>query len=90
MRSISLQLKNRALAGLLAKEATARDFVADAFAHLKFIGYNKGAIALLAKAGVPKDADPGLIALDSPGSVTGFIEACRKLRLWARAPHVKL
>jgi catalase len=77
-------------AGQLGKEATARDFVADAFAHLKFIGYTKGASALLAKAGVPKDADPGLIALDSPRSITSFIEACRKLRLWAREPKVKL
>src|SRR5712671_6370792 len=34
-------------AALLADEATARDFVADAFAHCKFIGFNTAAAPLL-------------------------------------------
>ena len=76
--------------GALAKEATARDFVADAFAHCKFIGYTAGAAALLEKAGVPPSADEGLIALDSAKSATAFIEACRKLRVWSREADVKL
>ncbi len=36
----------------LLKEATARDFVADAFQHCKFIGYHQSAIPLLEKAGI--------------------------------------
>lgn len=74
----------------LAGEAAARDFVADAFAHLKFIGLVAAAKPLLDKAGVPVDADEGLIALDSSASVDAFVKACRKLRLWAREPNVKL
>ncbi len=74
----------------LAKEAAARDFVADAFAHLKFIGFVAAAESLLLKAGVAPDADEGLIALDAGKSIAAFVESCRKLRLWAREANVKL
>ena len=69
----------------LAKEPAARDFVADAFAHMKFIGYVEAAMPLLAKAGVDDSRDEGFIALNGPDDCAGFIEACRKLRYWARA-----
>ena len=74
----------------LTGEAAARDFVADAFAHCKFIGFTAEAMPLLQKAGVDPEADDGLISLDGPKSVAGFIESCRKLRLWARESSVKL
>lgn len=74
----------------LTGEAAARDFVADAFAHCKFIGFTADATPLLLKAGVDPEADEGLISLDGPKSVTGYIESCRKLRLWARESSVKL
>ncbi|MBN8914368.1 MAG: catalase, partial [Rhizobiales bacterium] len=74
----------------LTGEAAARDFVADAFAHCKFIGFTAGAVPLLAKAGVAPDADEGMIALEGASAIPGFIESCRKLRLWAREGSVKL
>ncbi|MER9963302.1 catalase [Mesorhizobium sp. M0045] len=74
----------------LTGEAAARDFVADAFAHCKFIGFASGSIPLLHKAGVDPEADEGLIALDDPKAVAEFIESCRKLRLWSREMAVKL
>ncbi len=74
----------------LTHEAAARDFVADAFSHCKFIGFTSGALPLLAKAGVAPDADEGLIALDATEGVPCFIENCRRLRLWAREMAVKL
>jgi catalase len=74
----------------LAGEAAARDFVADAFAHCKFIAFTSGAVPLLRKAGVDPDADEGLIGLDDPKAIAGFIESCRKLRLWSREIAVKL
>jgi catalase len=74
----------------LTGEAAARDFVADAFAHCKFIGFTADATPLLQKAGVDPKADEGLVALDDPKSVAGFVESCRKLRLWARESSVKL
>ena len=36
----------------LVQESTARDFVADAFAHCKFIGYVEAAMPLFEKAGI--------------------------------------
>ncbi|TPN15240.1 catalase [Mesorhizobium sp. B2-1-3] len=77
-------------AELLVKEAAAKDFVSDAFAHCKFIGFTEGAAPLLAKAGVAADADEGLMRLDSAASANTFVQACRKLRLWAREAAVKL
>jgi catalase len=77
-------------AEMLAKDAAARDFVADAFAHLKFIGFTVAAGPLLAAGGVAADADEGLIELAPDASVQSFIETCRKLRLWARESVVKL
>ncbi|TJV40361.1 MAG: catalase [Mesorhizobium sp.] len=77
-------------AGLLLNEATAKDFVSDAFAHCKFIGFTPGAEPLMAKAGVAPDADEGLTRLDSAASAKTFVQACRKLRLWAREAAVKL
>jgi catalase len=72
----------------LLKEATARDFVADAFAHCKFIAHVKAAQPLLDKAGV--EPDEGVMALDAEADIAGFVESCRKLRLWAREMKVKL
>jgi catalase len=74
----------------LTGEAAARDFVADAFAHCKFIAFTSGSIPLLQKAAVDPKADEGLIVLDEPKAVARFIESCRKLRLWSREMAVKL
>ncbi|KZD03456.1 catalase [Oceanibaculum pacificum] len=76
-------------AELLAEESTARDFVADAFAHQKFIAHTAEALPLMEKAGVKPDADEGVIALSVAKDTAGFVEACRKLRLWTRGPRVK-
>jgi catalase len=72
----------------LAKEAAVRDFIADAFAHCKFIAHVEAARPLLDKAGV--ETDEGVISLVSAEDVDGFVLACRKLRLWAREQKVKI
>ena len=69
----------------LAKEPTARDFVADAFAHMKFIGYVEAAMPLFEKAGVNDSRDDGVILLEGPEGCAAFITTCRQLRFWARA-----
>jgi catalase len=74
----------------LAGEATARDFVADAFAHCKFIGFTSSAVPLLQKAGVDPEADEGMISLHDSKSIAEFVKSCRTLRLWAREMAVKL
>jgi catalase len=68
----------------LLQEPTARDFVADAFAHCKFIGYVEAALPLFEKAGVADSRDDGCIALAGPQGCAHFVETCRQLRFWAR------
>ncbi len=76
-------------AALLANEATAKDFVNDAFAHAKFIAYAKTAMPLFEKAGLmQKEMDAGFIALNSPADAKTFVETCRKLRFWDREAKV--
>jgi catalase len=82
-------LPSREGAELLARESTARDFVADAFAHLKFIGYVEAATPLLKKVGVLEDKDEGFLPLASAADAEGFVAACRKLRFWQRETRVK-
>ena len=74
---------------LLAKEPTARDFVADAFAHLKFIGYAETALPLLKKAGVFEDLDEGCLSLAAGDDAEHFVARCRTLRFWQREARVK-
>jgi catalase len=73
---------------LLAKEPTARDFVADAFAHLKFIGYADAALPLLKKAGVFEDLDEGCLPLETADDTKNFVRNCRKLRFWQRETSI--
>jgi catalase len=66
-------------------EPAVRDFLADAYAHYKFIGYTRAASDLIARAAPDGGLDEGCLELGSRGSATAFLEACRKLRYWDRA-----
>lgn len=74
----------------LVKEATARDFVADAFQHCKFIGYDQSALPLLEKAGIADAMDEGVLPLPGEDGLAAFVSELGKLRVWAREPSVKL
>jgi catalase len=67
-------------ASLLATLPAARDFVADAAAHRKFVAYAAAAAPLLEKAGVA--FDEGFVPLNKAGDCDGFVATCRKLRFW--------
>jgi catalase len=75
-------------AALLAQEATAKDFVSDAYAHAKFIGYVETARPLLEKAGVAMDS--GILGLRTATDAKSFLAACRKLRFWEREAKVQV
>jgi len=70
----------------LSARPAARDFVTDAVAHCKFIGYTSGAAVLFEAAGLPadpSDLDEGFVSLtDYPPAE--FIARCRQLRYWDR------
>ena len=69
-----------------ARAATrgAKDFVSDAFAHCKFIGFSESAIPLLDAVGISPTADDGIGLLAANGDAVGFVERCRDLRFWDR------
>jgi catalase len=70
-------------ARLLADQPTARDFVADAFAHCKFIGYVAAARPLLEAAGVAERMDDGFVPIGTDGAAQ-LLERCRDVRFWER------
>ena len=69
-------------ATLLTTLPAARDFVADATAHRKFIAYGAAAAPLLEKAGIA--LDKGFVPLNKARDCAGFVATCRKLRYWDR------
>lgn len=77
-------------ANLLAGDAPAKDFVSDAFAHCKFIGYSAEAMPLFAKAGLADDLDEACMKIDKDTDASKFIAACRALRFWEREAKVDL
>jgi catalase len=77
-------------ASLLAAQAAAKDFVNDAHAHCKFVGYSASAQALFDAAGLTEMFDGGYARLDAKKSTaTTFVKTCRQLRFWDREPSVK-
>ncbi|QCB55741.1 catalase [Sphingopyxis sp. PAMC25046] len=77
-------------AGALGTDATAKDFVTDAFAHCKFIGHSADAVALLEAAGIADSLDEACIPLGKAAEAATFIEACRALRYWPREAEVDM
>ena len=71
-------------AAALADLPPARDFVSDAFAHCKFVGYSEAATALFDAVGLAGKLDDGFVALADGGSAAELIGACGALRHWDR------
>jgi catalase len=72
----------------LLQHTPARDFVADAFAHCKFIGHSAAAGPLLEKVGAKPDA--GLLPLGGQKDIDTFVKALGALRIWEREPKVRM
>ncbi|MES2600213.1 MAG: catalase [Pseudomonadota bacterium] len=80
--AVALLPAKNAMEGLFA-ESTARDFLADAFAHCKFIGFVAAAEPLFEKAGIA-GLDEGCIALTNSNDVIDFVKRLGEVRLWSR------
>jgi catalase len=70
-------------AAALSAVPAAKQFVADAHSHFKFVAHTPGAAALFTAAGVSTGAG-GYAQLGGRGSAKRFVEACRSLRFWDR------
>ena len=72
-------------AALLAKDAAAKDFISDAHAHCKYIGF----VPRPSRSSKPSststtDTSP----LDGDAAIATFLEQCRSLRYWERTPAI--
>jgi catalase len=71
----------------MKREAAVLNFVRDAYAHLKIIGFTASSMPLLEMAGI--DFDDGVVELDSSGGAIAYIDVAKKGRLWPRAAVIK-
>lgn len=72
----------------LLEQAAAVNWIRDAFAHLKVIGFTEAATPLFDKANVPIDADDGLVDV-SGAKLSAFVSAAKQYRIWDREPAVR-
>ncbi len=71
-------------AAQLVQLPAARDFVTDADAHCKFVGYTAAAEALFEAAGLAELLDEGFVALDGDEGPATFFARAAQLRYWDR------
>ncbi len=83
-------LTSSAGAKKLSSDSNAKDFVSDAYSHLKFIAFNSDATPLLEKVGVATSKDEGVVQLKDATDADTFLSSCKKLRVWAREPKTKM
>ena len=90
--AVALLPRRRGRDALLAKTPRPRDFVADAFAHCKFIGYAPAAAdAAARRPGLGERIDDGFVELGGAGDVSTFCRAAASCasgsarRRWRRA-----
>jgi len=77
-------LPSPAGAAKLAKMPVARDWVADVFAHCKFIGYSSAALELFEATGLANEMDGGFVLFGNEAAAADFVARCRALRFWKR------
>jgi catalase len=62
----------------------ARDFINDAFAHFKFIGYVDAVKPLFKKLGLLDELDKGCVNLKTSADAQKFVKQLKKIRFWER------
>jgi len=72
----------------LEAHGPARDFVNDAFAHCKFIGYTMESLPLFKSAGLESKLDGGCLSLATTSDAADFLHSCKQLRYWQRQGSV--
>ena len=67
----------------MKQKAAVMNFILDAYAHLKIIGYTPDAMPLLDRAEVA--IDDGVVKMDAREGVASYIDAAKYGRVWSRA-----
>lgn len=70
----------------LGNNPVARDFIADAIAHQKFIAHTEPATALVNAVGINDSDKSQLVLIDNEESIKTFLSKCSNLRDWDLAP----
>ena len=73
----------------LATEAAAKDWLANAFNHLKIVGFTAESAPLFAAANVDAEADEGMVTLGAKGGIDKFVATAKQQRIWAREPKLR-
>ena len=73
----------------LSQKPEACDFVADAFAHCKFMALSPEALPLVKKVGIEDSLDDGVVHLGASKDVKEFVSLLGKLRHWKREAMFK-
>ncbi|HEX4158691.1 MAG TPA: catalase [Rhizomicrobium sp.] len=77
-------------AARLAQMGAAQDFLRDAYAHLKTIGFTENLTELFGKAGLgDQDLDEACVPLAKRGDVKAFIESASNGKIWTREPKMR-
>lgn len=77
-------------AARLAGMGAAQDFVRDAFAHLKVIGFTANTSELFVKAGLAEDLlDDACLQLGKAADAKSFIDKASPGKFWPREPSVR-
>eukprot|EP00903_Cladosiphon_okamuranus_P003765 g3763.t1 len=73
-------------AGTLKSMPAFRDFVTDAYAHKKFIGYSPAAKSLVSGITMADDleSDEAILPVEDENTAKSFLQAARALRHWSR------
>ena len=81
-------LPAKAEADKLKDDSATKDFVADAFAHCKFIAYVADALPIFEAVGIDKALDKACHEVKADADAKAFIKDCAQLRFWDREPKV--
>ncbi|APZ92272.1 catalase [Fuerstiella marisgermanici] len=73
---------------MLLSQAAAIDWVRDAFSHLKVIGYNEAAEALIERSCSDAKDDPGVVFVEDC-DFTSFVKKAKQHRIWQREPSLR-
>jgi catalase len=87
--AVAIMISNEA-ATEMSSEPAARDFIADAFAHSKFVGYVESARSLLEATLGDDRIDEGFVELKVARDITKFVQSCRQLRFWRGGTQSKV
>ncbi|WJW80159.1 catalase [Bartonella sp. TP] len=68
----------------MVKKPAIRDFINDAYAHYKFIGYNDASKPFFAKLDLSARMDDGFMEVNHAADVEKFIASCGDIRFWQR------